>query len=839
MKKIYLFFTLGLLFSLKIAAQPAGWSYSMPFQITNNVSTLVTDYQAQIIVNTSTLIGAGQMLANGDDIRFGKDCAGNTLYNFWIESGMNTASTVIWVKIDTLQPSATRTFYMYYGNSSAVTTSAIPGVFNGPMSSTDSISNGGAGGVGNSQRGFRFSANEDVLVTAFGKREPTGTTRYITLFNFATQAIVAQTQVGGPAAQWAYGNLASPIWLTQGTQYLLELYQGASDGYYFGTSSQIGQQLTYYDMKYCNSCTQNTFPTNTLTNYHYGTPDLWYWTKNNITPAPTVSAGTALSYNAGLDQAICFGDSVLVGASAIGGTGPYAYSWSPSTGISSPTSGTTYANPGSTNSYTITVTDNTGCVTTDNLTITVNPLPIIAATAVNDSICPGGSASMYVTGSSSSYLWQPGAITTMTWTASPSATTTYTVVGTDVNGCTNSTTQTLTVTTPPVVTVTGNYSSACDNAVSPLTLTANGAATYDWNAGAGTGTTYTDTPAASQTYTVIGTDSFGCSDTATYGVTLIPHPVASAAATNDSICSGTCITVTGTATGGSAPYTYAWVPVNVTTPSFTVCPTTTTCYTLTINDANGCSDAILYCVNVNPQPTIVTTGASAICMGDSTTLFATGSNIASINWYPASSLSPSTGYVVGASPSVTTTYTVVATSSLGCSDSTTQTLTVNPLPTVTYTSTLNTVCLNDGPPTLTGGSPAGGTYSGPGVSGTTFMPMSAGTGTHTITYTYSDANGCSASATHTIVVNPCTGIIEGANADGISVYPNPFSTILTIARNSTGDVTVNIFDSEGRLVMSKQTSGAKIEIETAELANGIYSLQLVDETGTKNFRVAK
>ena len=73
-------------------------------------------------------------------------------------------------------------------------------------------------------------------------------------------------------------------------RYTLQLYQGSSDGYYFGTSSQIGQHLTYLDMRYCNSCTQNTFPNNFLNNYHYGYPDLWYFTKNNISPAPTYEA---------------------------------------------------------------------------------------------------------------------------------------------------------------------------------------------------------------------------------------------------------------------------------------------------------------------------------------------------------------------------------------------------------------------------------------------------------------------------------------------------------------------------------------------------------------------
>ncbi|MDQ3112398.1 MAG: DUF2341 domain-containing protein, partial [Bacteroidota bacterium] len=687
MKKHYLIALVLMFSAFKAYAQPAGWNFSAPYQIVNNVATTVTNYQAKLTINTQSLVSAGVMLASGNDIRFGKDCAGNTLYNYWIESGMNTATTTIWVKIDSLMPSATRTFYMFYGNASATTVSAIPGVFNGPMSATDSTANTSLSGSANAQRGFRFAPTEDILVTAFGKSEPSSNPRYVTLFNFSTQAILSQQQVSGPSAQWSYQNIASPLWMTQSTQYLLEIFFPAGDdAYYFGASPTVGQHIQYFDMRYCNGCTQNTFPTNSLGGMLYGYVDMWYWTKNNVSPAPTISGGNNLAYNAP-NVSVCIGDSVMAGTIATGGTGPYTYSWSPSTGISNPTAGMSNANPTVTTTYTVSVIDNTGCTTTDQLTITVNQLPVIAAAAVNDSICPGGTASMNVTGSASTYLWQPGNINTMTWTATPAVTTTYIVTGTDGNGCTSTTMQTLTVVTPPTIAVTGNYSSICDNAVSTLTMTATGASTYDWNAGAGTGTSYSDTPSATQTYTVIGTDGLGCSDTANYTVTLLPHPSASASASNDSICAGTCVTITGTATGGTPAYTYFWASPPMTTPVVTVCPTTTTCYTLSVTDINGCADAITYCVNVNQPPLIFTTGQNAICQGDSATLFATGNNIASINWSPASSVNPSTGFTVVAFPTATTTYTVVATSPQGCMDSTTQTLAVNSLPTVNFTST--------------------------------------------------------------------------------------------------------------------------------------------------------
>ena len=289
MKKIiYSLSVCFLLFNSSAIAQLPGWTYKNTITVQENSGVDLYDYQLKLTFATDALISAGKMNPDGSDIRIGKDASGNTLLNYWLEGPINSPNTVIWIKVDSLLAGQSKNLYLFYGNNTALSTSTI-NVFNGPNSSTDSVASGGAGGATNSQRGFRFSPNEDVLVTHFGKREPNGTTRYVTLFDFTTNAIVKQIQVSGPAAEYSYDTIGSPIWLTQNTQYLLELYQGATDGYYFGSSSQIGQALTYYDMRYCNSCTQNTFPTQVLGGYQYGYPDLWYYTKQNIAQPPTVN----------------------------------------------------------------------------------------------------------------------------------------------------------------------------------------------------------------------------------------------------------------------------------------------------------------------------------------------------------------------------------------------------------------------------------------------------------------------------------------------------------------------------------------------------------------------
>lgn len=267
-------------------SQLAGFRGEMPVWIKNNSGQALTNFPVKLKVNTQYLITLGLLNATGRDMRFGNDCSGATLYNYRLDNYLNTDSTAIYVKIPSIPANDSVLIYMFFG-SATDTSQSTYNVFNGPHSSTDSVATGGAGGVANSQRGFRFTPIVNILVTHFGKREPTGTTRYVTLFDFTSQQVLRQKQVSGPAAQYYYDTLGSPIWLLSGHQYVIELFQGNGDGYYFGTSSQIGQHLTYGDMRYCNSCTQNTFPTSILTNYHYGYPDFWYYVVDTVSPAPT------------------------------------------------------------------------------------------------------------------------------------------------------------------------------------------------------------------------------------------------------------------------------------------------------------------------------------------------------------------------------------------------------------------------------------------------------------------------------------------------------------------------------------------------------------------------
>lgn len=381
--KITAISALALGMSFAAMAQPAGWSYKMPIVVKENSGTTIYNHQLRIVVNTQALVSATEMKADGSDIRFGKDCDGNTMYNYWIDSAMNTATTVIWVKIDTLYANQTRKIFMYFGNPSATAASSIPATFWGPVSSTDSVNSGSPGGVGNSQRGFRFTPKQRILVTNFGKSEPTGTTRYVTLFDFASTNIIYQQQVfGAVPSVYTYDTISNPFWLYGGTQYVLELFQGPSDGYTFGVSSQVNAHLIYGDMRYCNSCTQNTFPTNVLGGYQYGYPDMMFYYTDTVSPAPTYALEPAMTRfggitaNASVDS-VCKGNMVT-----LTGSGGSSYSWS--NGV---TNGVAFA-PDSTVMYVVTGMDTNGCTAMDSIMIRVNPVPVITAmSATNDTAC--------------------------------------------------------------------------------------------------------------------------------------------------------------------------------------------------------------------------------------------------------------------------------------------------------------------------------------------------------------------------------------------------------------------------------------------------------------------
>lgn len=126
-------------------------------------------------------------------------------------------------------------------------------------------------------------------------------------------------------------------------------------------------------------------------------------------------------------------------------------------------------------------------------------------------------------------------------------------------------------------------------------------------------------------------------------------------------------------------------------------------------------------------------------------------------------------------------------------------LTINTLPNVTLGS-FSAVCNTDPMFTLTGGAPAGGTYTGTGVTANVFEPSVAGAGVHTITYSYADGNGCSSSAQGSIIVNNCSSLEELESASVI-LYPNPATELFSVWSAEKMDA-IELLDARGAVVRS-------------------------------------
>lgn len=159
-------------------------------------------------------------------------------------------------------------------------------------------------------------------------------------------------------------------------------------------------------------------------------------------------------------------------------------------------------------------------------------------------------------------------------------------------------------------------------------------------------------------------------------------------------------------------------------------------------------------------------------------------------------------------------------SNSGGSDTYTMDITVNALPTVTL-SPFTSVCDSDAPFNLTGGSPANGTYTGPGTTANVFDPIAAGVGTHTITYTFIDGNGCEGTANETITVNDCAGLHE-AQRIAFELVPNPAKENFQIISETVIDQVV-VLDMSGRVIKEFDAADS---YTIPELTSGVYIVRV-------------
>lgn len=502
-----------------------------------------------------------------------------------------------------------------------------------------------------------------------------------------------------------------------------------------------------------------------------------------------------------------------------GGAPGFTYSWN-----TIPVQTTAAASNLAAGNYVVVVTDANNCTATASVLINEPSQITIAFNNFTHTSCGNnnGSISPTYSGGVGSYTYSWNTIPVQT-TASVSnlAAGTYTVVVTDSNSCSVSASFTINASAPPTVLTTATPPDICVG--QSTTLTAIGANTYEWSPAAtlsaSTGNSVTANPLVTTTYQIIGTDQAGCTDTSYLTVTVNPLPLV-ASPPSPQICAGGTVTITFS----GADY-YHWSPQtglsNPNGPDSSSVDATlnvTTTYTVTGFTLEGCSATGSVTVTVNPIPVPVITpdGPTEFCAGGSVTLTASGGS--SFLW---SDNSTNTSISVNASG----TYTVTVTEN-NCSASTSQVVTVNPLPSAVISPAGPVLICSNNPAVLTA-------TSGPGYTYQWYMNNSILIGeinqTLTVTDTgfYSvvvtDANNCSASSSQ-------VQVLEGLGPDVVIVGPPQFGCLQNTIYIGYGPQSATLTAVSATAVSYLWSTGATTQ-SISVTASGTYSVTAYDAFG--------
>jgi gliding motility-associated-like protein len=377
-------------------------------------------------------------------------------------------------------------------------------------------------------------------------------------------------------------------------------------------------------------------------------------------PTLTLSNSSNVSCN-GLSD----GSATVAGS---GGTGTLTYNWMPGN-----LSGATQ-NALSAATYTVTVTDVSGCSNTLTVTISEPPALVAGAGTISAANCGAadGSASVTASGGTGTltYTWTPNVSTTAS--ATNIAAGSYSVVVADANGCS----QTVNLVVPsiggPTVTVTDVEGVSClgdnDGTATAVATGGNPPFIYQWTPTGGANATATGLSAGN--YSVLVTDDLGCIGTADVTISS-PAAISVTGIVTDAGCGTSDGQIAANASGGTGTFTYLWTPGGQTTSTITGLAGGN--YSVTATDANGCTATENYVVNVSGELDItVIPEFATINQGETVQIVASGAT--TYSWTPTNGLSCTDCPNPIASPSLTTTYIVTGTDGSGCTGTATVTI---------------------------------------------------------------------------------------------------------------------------------------------------------------------
>jgi PKD repeat protein len=506
-----------------------------------------------------------------------------------------------------------------------------------------------------------------------------------------------------------------------------------------------------------------------------------------VLPNPTVNLGN--------DTTVC-GGPFLLDAGNPGAT----YLWSTGAGtqtLSVPTGG----------NYSVSVQNAQGCIGSDAINITINPLPIVSLGA--DTTSCSASVTLDAGAGFSSYAWSTGstAQTATTFTTGP-----VDVIVTDANGCAGTDTVNVSLSPTPSITL-GPDTAQCGGNV---TLDAgNPGSLYFWSNSTSAQTTTVNTTG---TYSVLVVSPAGCSNSDTINVTINNQPSVDLGP-DMSIC-----TATTTLDAGNPGDVYFWNTL-ASTQTITVGNGT---YDVTVTDPSGCTDQDTITVTTNAAPNISAGQDQTICPSQSATL----TGIGGLNYlWSTGATTPS----ITVSPSSTTTYYVTGFDINGCSASDVVTVSVLPASTALFSEVVVGATA-----VFTNQSTNAVSYSwnfgdlSPLDNSANPSHTYAANGSYVVTLTVTGPCG-TATFTQTVVITQ-VGLQDNDLASTLSLFPNPNDGTFTLSFDfsNSKDVTIEVLDVTGRIIYADKESdimsyNKQIGLESAE--SGMYMIRIITNDG--------
>lgn len=497
---------------------------------------------------------------------------------------------------------------------------------------------------------------------------------------------------------------------------------------------------------------------------------------NSITLFVIISPSVNISSSS---SSICIGQSATLTANSASN-----YTWNTNQSTSQ-----IVVNPSTSTSYSVLGVDNNNCSNNSSINITVLN-PSINISASSPTLCSGKQATLTATGVNT-YTWSTNQ-TSSQITIVPLTSQTYSVVGKDNFGCSASASITPLLAQVPTLSITSSSSTVCSG--KQVTLSASGANTYTWQTNQ-TASTISVSPLLTMSYSLVGINTSGCTNTANIAINVLQSPTVSITASSASICAGKSSSLTA-----SGALTYSW-STNQTQNQIIVSPPSTSNYTLIGIDANGCSNSSSFSLSVSQNPTLSATPSnSVLCVGQIATITASGAN--SYTW----STNQITSQITF-TPNTNNSFTLNGQNLNGCTSSIVITPSISNNPTISIVASSPSACAGN---SFTLSASGGVTYSWSSGQNTSQVVLSSNTNS-VFSLTGFDINGCSSTSSHsqtilplpvvsinTTSLNVCAGQSVSLTAQGAATYSwsnNQTSSLVIITPSFNTTYTVTGTDS--------------------------------------------